>query len=90
MGFTSYLVNGFKGLVEQFIHDHPNYFIAPLRINGSAIESVFSCLKYICDGNLSSTNYSTSLSAITTQWDIVPFINQNSEKDYRTDMRNIN
>lgn len=33
------------------------YFISPLRINGSALESVFSVLKHSSGGNLSALNY---------------------------------
>lgn len=58
---------GFKGLCEDFLADHKGYFIAPIRINGSAIESIFSSLKYISGGNLSATNYATSLSSLLTQ-----------------------
>ena len=58
---------GFKGLCEDFVTRNPGYFIVPVRVSGSAIESVFSCLKYISGGNLSSANYATSLSAMVTQ-----------------------
>lgn len=64
------MYTGFKGLCQDFLEDHPGYFISPLRINGSAIESVFSSLKYLAGGNLSSTNYTTCLSSLVTQNDI--------------------
>ena len=82
------MYHGFMGLCKDFLTDHPGYFIAPIRINGSAAESIFSCLKYISGGNLSSTNYGSSLSALTTQRDIKT--NPYSEKGYRTDIKNIN
>ena len=78
---------GFKGLCEKFLHDHPDYYISPIRVNGSAVESIFSCLKYISGGNLSSTNYNASLSALTTQHDIK---NPYSEQGYRTDFKKSN
>ena len=56
------MFNGFIGLCEDFKKHHPDSFIAPIRVNGSAIESLFSSLKYTSGGNLSATNYSTSLS----------------------------
>ena len=46
---------------------HLGHLISPLRVNGSAIESVFSSLKYIAGSHLSSTNYSTTLGAFVTQ-----------------------
>ena len=62
-GICLKLFYGFIGLCEDFLSRHPEYFIVPVRISGSAIESVFSCLKYISGSNLSAINYSTSLSA---------------------------
>ena len=55
------MFNGFTGLCQDFIAEHPGYFVIPVRITGSAIESVFSCLKNISGGNLTSINYTTSL-----------------------------
>ena len=81
------MYHGFMGLCEDFLTNHPGYFIAPIRINGSAAESIFSCLKYISGGNLSSTNYGSSLSALTTQRDIKT--NPYSEKGYRTDIKKL-
>ena len=72
---------GFKGLCEDFISQNPGYIIALIRITGSAIESVFSCLKYISGGNLSSVNYSSSLSALVTQREVAS--NTVAESGYR-------
>lgn len=77
--------NGFSGLCEDFLSDHKGHFIAPIRVNGSAIGSIFSCMKYLAGGNLSSTNYSSCLSSLVTQRS-----NPNSEIGYKTDIRNIN
>ena len=64
------MYHGFKGLCEGFLAQHPEYYIGPVRITGSAIETVFSSLKYISGGNLSSINYSSSLSGLITQREI--------------------
>ena len=72
----------------DFLTKHPECFIAPIRVNGSAVESIFSSLKYISGGNLSSTNYATSLSSLITQKDIQQ--NPHSEKGYRTDIGKFN
>ena len=79
------MYRGFIELCKDFLHSHPNHFISPLRINGSAIESIFSCLKYIAGGNLASTNYATSLAAFSTQRETK---NCYSEPGYRDDVIN--
>jgi hypothetical protein len=78
------MYHGFNGLCHEFFESHPDYFVSPIRINGSAVESVFSCLKYISGGHLSSTNYSSSLTALATQREVA--VNPTAEKGYRTDM----
>ena len=78
---------GFTGLCEEFLTSHPGYFIAPIRINGSAIESVFSCLKYICGGNLAATTYSSSLASYIEQ--NKDTVNPNAERGYRNELPNI-
>ena len=78
---TDYVYQGFTGLCEYILNNHPGYFVSPLRINGSAVETIFSSLKYISGGNLSSTNYSTSLAAFATQRDLAK--NPYSEVGYR-------
>lgn len=82
------MYHGFFGLCNDFLTRHPNCFISPIRLNGSSVESIFSCLKYIANGNLSSSNYVTSLSSLITQRDIKH--NPHSEKGYRTDIGNLN
>jgi hypothetical protein len=57
------------------------YFISPLRINGSAVETIFSCLKYISGSSLSSATYPTSLAAFATQRDM--HRNPYAESGYR-------
>jgi hypothetical protein len=43
---------GLQELVEDFLTEHPDYVIYPKRINGSAIESLFSQFKYISGGGI--------------------------------------
>ena len=58
------------------------YFISPLRINGSALESVFSDLKHTSGGNLSALNHGPGLGRfIYRKGQVV--VNQNSETGYR-------
>ncbi len=82
------MCKGFTSLCEDFLARHPNCFIAPIRVNGSAVESIFSSLKYVSGGNLSSINYASSLSSLITQRDIQK--NPLAERGYRTDIRKIN
>ena len=81
------MYGGFIGLCEEFLTSHPGYFIAPIRVNGSALESVFSCLKYIAGGNLASTNYPSSLASYMTQADNP--VNPHAEEGHRTEVPNI-
>ena len=64
------MYHDFKGLYADFLSRHPGCFIAPIHVNGSSIESIFSSLKYISGGNPSSTNYAPALSFLVTQRDI--------------------
>ena len=57
------------------------YFISPLRINGSAIESIYSILKYASGGNLSVLCYGPALGKLINRKDMGR--NKYSEKGYR-------
>ena len=51
-------MHGFVSFCECFffsnVAPNGNYFISPLRINGSALDSIFSLLKHSSGGNLSA------------------------------------
>ena len=57
---------GFVGLCEDCTTAYPGYYITPVCINGSAIESVLSSVKYNVSVQLSVANYMTALTAIHT------------------------
>lgn len=61
---------GFKSLCEDFQTAHPGYTICPVRLNGSAVETLFSQLKHATSGHLSVTNYATARSAVLTRGSI--------------------
>ena len=63
---------------------YPDYFISPLRINGSAIESIFSVLKFTAGGNLSVRNYGSFRGRVITGREVIT--NSNSERGYRDDI----
>ena len=84
------MVNGFLSFCDWFFDNvAPNgkYFISPLRINGSAIESIYSILKFSSGGNLSSLSYGPSLGKLINRKDMIQ--NKNSEKGYRDVVLNI-
>ena len=56
-------VYGFKIFTEDFLSWHPKHFISPLRISGSAIETLFSQFKYAAGGKLDASNYATARAA---------------------------
>ena len=73
------MFQGFIGLCEHFLAEHPGYFITPVRIN--AIESYFSQLKYAARGQLSAINYETAQAAVETSK--AASTKQPHEADYR-------
>ena len=77
------MVYGFTQFCTWFVERHPGYFIAPLRINGSGIESMFSLFKFCAVGNLSANNYGSIRGRVITGKEVVS--NSNSERGYRDD-----
>lgn len=73
---------GFVGLCNDFTTTYPGYYIIPVRVNGSAIESLFSSLKYSARGQLSSANYMSALAAIQTA-KAVKHTSTSGESSYR-------
>ena len=84
------MVNGFLSFCEWFftnVSPDGRYFISPLRINGSALESIFSVLKHTSGGNLSAISYSPALGRLISRKALIQ--NKNSEKGYRDVKLNI-
>lgn len=63
------------------------HFISPLCINGSALELIYSILKFSIGGNLSSLFYGPSLEKLINRKDMIQ--NKNSVKSYRLQFLNI-
>ena len=63
-------------------------FVSPLSINGSAIELIYSILKFSSGGNLSALSYGPSLGKLTNRKDMIQ--NKNSEKGCRDVVLTIN
>jgi len=56
-------VHGILGFTNYFFQEYPDYFISPVRLSGSAVETLFSQFKHTSGGKLSSANYSTARAA---------------------------
>ena len=65
------MVSSFLSLCEWFFATfQAPYFISPLRINGSSIESLYSLLKYGAGGHLSALNYASGLARVKARMEI--------------------
>ena len=60
-------VYSFKAFCKYFLQKYPGYFVSPLRISGSAVESLFSQFKHNAGGKLDSCNYVTARCAHLVQ-----------------------
>ena len=69
-------VAGFKGLCSDFFVRNPGYFMKPVRVNGSVVESLFGRFKYNADGHLSAMNYRGCMARL--------IIVSDAREDYRT------
>ena len=56
-------VQGFSEFCHSFLEKHQGYFVSPLRLSGSAIESVFGQLKFSVGGKLDAANYRVARAA---------------------------
>ena len=56
-------VYGFIAFCKWFFRTYPTYFISPIRLSGSAVESLFSQYKYSAGGKLDLVNYTTARAA---------------------------
>lgn len=65
------MVSSFLGFCEWFFaHFEAPYFVTPLRINGSAIESLYSLLKFGAGGHLSALNYGSGLARVKVRAEV--------------------
>ena len=57
---------GFLEFTKSYLerHSQDGLYIVPVRLNGSAVETLFSQMKYSAGGQLSSTNYRTARSSL--------------------------
>lgn len=73
-------VYGFRSFCRYFLSKYPGYFVSPLRLSGSAIETLFSQYKYSAGGKLDASNYCTARAANLVKQVVA---SHESGKDYR-------
>jgi len=56
-----------KAFCEWFLETYPTYFVSPLRLSGSSVESLFSQYKFNAGGKLDSVNFTTARAAHLVQ-----------------------
>lgn len=58
---------GFVDLCKYFLATHPGYYILPVRVNGSAVETLFSQLKDGSGGTLTGVSYASVRAKLITK-----------------------
>jgi len=53
-------VYGFMNFVTKFLEKYPSHFVSPVRLSGSAVETLFSQFKHTAG---SATNYANTRAA---------------------------
>ena len=53
-------IHGFNMFCRYFLEKYSGYFISPLGVSGSTVETLFSQFKYSAGGKLDAANYSYS------------------------------
>ncbi len=56
--------------VNQFLTQNPDYYVHPLKINGSAAETLFSQFRFETNSKLTSINYASARSRTLMKKDI--------------------
>ena len=80
------MVYGFRGLVTDFLSTHPGHHVNPKRVNGSAVETLFSQLKARTGGNLTGHSYENAKATLLTRRQVV---GKKPKDDYRDTPLNI-
>ena len=73
-------VYGFRAFCQWFLETYPTYFVSPLRLSGSLVESLFSQYKHSSGGKLDSVNFITSRAAHLVKQTVST---HHSEREYR-------
>ena len=60
-------IYGFEALCHTFLERNTEHYICPLRLSGSAVESLFGQLKFSAGGKLDAVKYQTSQASVLTK-----------------------
>ena len=60
-------IQGFTEFCSDFLSRQKGYFVSPLRLSGSAVESVLGQFKYNAHGKLDAANYQVARAALLTK-----------------------
>ena len=60
-------VQGLTEFCSNFLSRHTGYFVSPLCLSGSAVESIFGQFKYNAHAKLDAANYQVTRAALLTK-----------------------
>ena len=60
---------GYKEFCNDLIQRHLEYSVYPLQLTGSAVQTIFSCLKLITGGHLSVAKSATARANLLTRYE---------------------
>ena len=60
-------VQSFTEFCSDFLSRNNGYFVSPLHLSGSAVESIFGEFKYNARGKLDASNYQVARAALLTK-----------------------
>ena len=60
-------VQGFTEFCQDFLSRHGTHFVSPLRLSGSAVESILGQVKYSIGGKLDAASYQVARAAFLTK-----------------------
>ena len=67
LGFTLHHMVQIPGTSASFTTTSPGYHVNPKRVNGSAVETIFSQLKHTTSSNLTAANYESAKATLLTR-----------------------
>ena len=77
---------GFIGLCDDFLQQHPGYFVSPLCLSGSAVETLCSQYKRVAGGKLDAVNYVTARASQLIQQTVVSHQSGKKYQNYKLDI----
>ena len=82
-------MHGFEGFCHDFLNRHDDYFISPLWLSGSAVESLFSQYKRIAGSRLDAVNFVNARAAQLIQQTVTSHHSGTDYRDQKLDISHI-